>query len=68
MKYLVWLALFSLASTSAFSDHHELNLEAKQSRTELNITSIQLGEDKCRHSRRRDWRVRKGVRYLLLDL
>ena len=45
MKYLVWLALFGLASTSAFSDHHELNLEAKQSRTELNITSIQLGED-----------------------
>lgn len=45
MKYLVWLVLFSLASTSAFADHHELNLEAKQSRTELNITSIQLGED-----------------------
>jgi len=45
MKYLLWLVLFSLASTSAYSDHHELNLEAKQSRTELNITSIQLGED-----------------------
>ena len=45
MKYLVWLVLFSLASTSTFADHHELNLEAKQSRTELNITSIQLGED-----------------------
>tara|TARA_B100000161_G_scaffold245167_1_gene199920 strand:- start:737 stop:1168 length:432 start_codon:yes stop_codon:yes gene_type:complete len=45
MKYLVWLVFFSLASTSAFADHHELNLEAKQSRTELDITSIQLGED-----------------------
>ena len=28
-----------------FSDHHELNLEAKQPRTEINITSILLGED-----------------------
>ena len=28
-----------------FSQHHELNLEAKQPRTEINITSIQLGDD-----------------------
>ena len=26
-------------------DHHELNLEAKQPCTEINITSIQLGKD-----------------------
>tara|TARA_B100000900_G_scaffold355378_1_gene324603 strand:+ start:246 stop:677 length:432 start_codon:yes stop_codon:yes gene_type:complete len=45
MKYFAGLILLALASATAFADHHELNLEAKQPRTELNITSIQLGED-----------------------
>ncbi len=45
MRYLAGLILFALASTGVFADHHELNLEAKQPRTELDITSIQLGEE-----------------------
>ena len=45
MKYLTGLIFLVLASTSAFADHHALNLEARQPRSDLEITSIQLGED-----------------------
>jgi hypothetical protein len=45
MKYLTGLIFLVLASTSAFADHHALNLEAKQPRFEGEITSIQLGEE-----------------------
>lgn len=45
MKYLAGLILLALATTTAFADHHALNMEARQPRAELDITSIQLGED-----------------------
>ena len=45
MRYLAGFLLLALASTSAIADHHALNLEARQPRTEMNITSIDLGED-----------------------
>jgi hypothetical protein len=45
MRYLAGFLLLVLASTSAIADHHALNLEARQPRSELEITSIQLGED-----------------------
>ena len=45
MKYLTGLIFLVLASTSAFADHHALNLEAGGPRVESEITSIQLGED-----------------------
>ena len=45
MRYLAGLILLALAATAAFADHHALNLEARQPRAELDITSIQIGED-----------------------
>ena len=45
MRFLTGLILLVLTSTNAFADHHALNLEARQPRSELEITSIQLGED-----------------------
>ena len=45
MKYLTALILLALASTTAFADHHALSLEARQPRLDLEITSIQLGEN-----------------------
>ena len=45
MRYLAGLILLALATTAAFADHHALNLEARQPRAELDITSIQIGED-----------------------
>jgi hypothetical protein len=45
MKFLTGLVLLVLASTNASADHHSLNLEARQPRSELEITSIQLGEE-----------------------
>ena len=45
MKYLTGLIFLVLASTSAIADHHALNLEARQPRSDSEITSIQLGED-----------------------
>ena len=45
MRYLAGLILFALATTATFADHHALNLEARQPRAELDITSIQIGED-----------------------
>ena len=45
MRLLTGLILLVLTSTNAFADHHALSLEARQPRTELEITSIQLGED-----------------------
>ena len=45
MRYLAGFLLLALASTSAIADHHALNLEARQPRSEADITSIQLGED-----------------------
>jgi len=45
MRYLAGFLLLVLASTSAIADHHALNLEARQPRAEMTITSIDLGED-----------------------
>ena len=45
MRFLTGLILLVLTSTNAFADHHALNLEARQTRSELEITSIQLGEE-----------------------
>jgi hypothetical protein len=45
MRFLTGLILLVLTSTNAFADHHALNLEARQPRSELEITSIQLGEE-----------------------
>ena len=45
MRLITGFILFVLASANAFADHHALNLEARQPRTEMNITSINLGED-----------------------
>jgi hypothetical protein len=45
MRFLTGLFILVIASTSAFADHHALNLEARQPRSDLEITSIQLGED-----------------------
>ena len=54
MRYLAGLILLALAATAAFADHHALNLEARQPRTELDITSIQIGEDLSIISAERD--------------
>ena len=45
MRLITGFMLLVLATTNAFADHHALNLEARQPRSELEITSIQLGED-----------------------
>ena len=45
MRYLAGFVFLALATTTAFADHHALNLEARQPRAELDITSIQIGED-----------------------
>lgn len=42
-KLLLCFALLTLTNFT-FADHHSLNLEARQPRAELNITSIQLDE------------------------
>jgi hypothetical protein len=42
-KAILLLSLFIFSSFS-FSDHHELSLEARQPTSELEITSITLGE------------------------
>ena len=45
MKNLLFGFVFLTFSNFAIADHHALNLEARQPRTEMNITSIDLGED-----------------------
>ena len=45
MKYLAGLVIVAIATTTAFANHHALNLEARQPRAELDITTIQIGED-----------------------
>ena len=45
MRLLTGLILLVLTSTNVLADHHALSLEARQPRSELEITSIQLGED-----------------------
>jgi len=45
MKKVLIGFLFLAFSNFAIADHHALNLEARQPRSELEITSIQLGED-----------------------
>ena len=45
MKKVLFGFLFLAFSNFAIADHHALNLEARQSRTEMTITSIDLGED-----------------------
>ena len=45
MKNLLLSIMFLAFSNFAIADHHALNLEARQPRTEMNITSIDLGED-----------------------
>ena len=45
MKKVLFGFLFLAFSNFAIADHHALNLEARQPRTEMNITSINLGED-----------------------
>ncbi len=45
MKKVLIGFLFLAFSNFAIADHHALNLEERQPRSELEITSIQLGED-----------------------
>ena len=45
MKKVLFGFLFLAFSNFAIADHHALNLEARQPRSDLEITSIQLGED-----------------------
>ena len=45
MKKELFGFLFLAFSNSAIADHHALNWEARQPRSELEITSIQLGEE-----------------------
>ena len=45
MKKVLIGFLFLAFSNFAIADHHALNLEARQPRTQMNITSINLGED-----------------------
>ena len=45
MKNLLLSIMFLAFSNFAIADHHALNLEARQPRAEMNITSINLGED-----------------------
>ena len=45
MKNLLLSIMFLAFSNFAIADHHALNLEARQARSEADITSIQLGED-----------------------
>jgi len=45
MKKVIFCFLFLVFSNFAIADHHALNLEARQPRTNLEITSIQIGED-----------------------
>jgi len=45
MKKVLFSFLFLVFSNFAIADHHALNLEARQPRTNLEITSIQIGED-----------------------
>jgi hypothetical protein len=45
MKKVLFGFLFLAFSNFAIADHHALNLEARQPRAEMNITSINLGED-----------------------
>ena len=45
MRNLLFGFVFLTFSNFAIADHHALNLEARQARSEADITSIQLGED-----------------------
>jgi hypothetical protein len=45
MKNLLFGFVFLTFSNFAIADHHALNLEARQPRAEMTITSIDLGED-----------------------
>ena len=45
MKKVLFGFLFLAFSNFAIADHHALNLEARQPRAQMNITSINLGED-----------------------
>ena len=45
MKNLLLSIMFLAFSNFAIADHHALNLEARQPRAQMNITSINLGED-----------------------
>ena len=45
MKKVLFGFLFLVFSNFAIADHHALNLEARQPRSNLEITSIQIGED-----------------------
>ena len=45
MKKLAFGVMILALCNFAIADHHALNLEARQPRTEMNITSIDLGDD-----------------------
>ena len=45
MKYVITIMLTMVISSFAFADHHALTLEARQARTELTITSLDLGDE-----------------------
>ena len=45
MNYIITIMLAMVMSSLAFADHHSLTLEARQARTELTITSLDLGDE-----------------------
>ena len=45
MNYVITIMLAMVMSSLAFADHHSLTLEARQARTELTITSLDLGDE-----------------------